>query len=72
MDITYVCIIIRGTISKIKIKFMWGGRPSHRAETMNTERKVTQTVNLHIKQKKGTTYGHHICMYYHQRYYKTN
>ena len=72
MDITYVCIIIRGTIKQIKIKFIYGGRPSYRAKTMRTERKLTKTVNLHIKRKKCTTYGHHICMYYPQRYYKTN
>ena len=34
MDITYVCIIIRGTIKKIKIKFIKGGGPSYRAKTV--------------------------------------
>ena len=34
MDITYACIIIRGTIKKIKIKFIQGGEPSYRARTM--------------------------------------
>ena len=32
MDIRYVCIIIRGTIKKIKIKFIYGGEPSYRAK----------------------------------------
>ena len=65
MDMTHVCIIIIDYIKKIKIKIIQGGRPSHRAKTMRTERKVTYTVNLYIKQKKCTTYGHHICMYNH-------
>ena len=51
MDITYVCIIIRGAIKKIKIKFIQGGQPSHKAKTMRNEQKLTQTVNLHIKRK---------------------
>ena len=34
MDITYVCIIIEGTLKKIKIKFIQGGGPSYRAKTM--------------------------------------
>ena len=31
MDFTYVCIIIRGTLKEIKIKFIYGGWP-HRTE----------------------------------------
>ena len=31
MDFTYVCIIIRGTLNEIKIKFIYGGWP-HRTE----------------------------------------
>ena len=54
MDVTYVCIIIRGTIKKIRTKFIEGGRPSNRAKTMRTERKLTLTVKLHIKRKKCT------------------
>ena len=65
MEITYVCIIIKGTLKKIKIKFIPGGRPSYRAKTMRSERKLTYTDHLHIKRKKCTTYGHHICMYNH-------
>ena len=33
MDITYVRIIIRSTIKKIKIEFIQGGEPSYRAKT---------------------------------------
>ena len=41
MDITYVCIIVGGTIKQIKIKFIEGRRPSYKAKTMRTERKLT-------------------------------
>ena len=34
MDIRYVCIIVRGTIKKIKILFMQGRGPSYRAKTV--------------------------------------
>ena len=34
MDITYVCIVIRGTIEKIKSDFTEGGEPSYRAKTV--------------------------------------
>ena len=34
MDVTYVCIIIRGTIKKIKIKFIYDRGPSYRAKTV--------------------------------------
>ena len=34
MDFTYVCIIIGGTIKKIKIKFNQGGEPSYRGKTV--------------------------------------
>ena len=34
MDIIYVCIIIGGTLEKIKIKFTQGGGPSYRAKSM--------------------------------------
>ena len=41
IDFKYVCIIIKGTLKKIKIKFTTGGRPSYREKTMRTERKLT-------------------------------
>ena len=34
MDFTYVCFIIRGTIKKIKIKFIYDGGPSSGAKTV--------------------------------------
>ena len=34
MDITYVCIIIRGTMKSTKIEFIYGGVPSYRAKTL--------------------------------------
>ena len=34
MDFKYVCIIIRGTIKKIIIKFIYGGGPTYRAKTV--------------------------------------
>ena len=34
MDFTCVCIIIRGTIKKIKNKFIWDGGHLYRAETV--------------------------------------
>ena len=34
MDITYVCIIIGGTLKKKKIKFIQGGGASYKARTM--------------------------------------
>ena len=40
MDITYVCIIIEGTIKKIIIKFMQGGGPSYRAKTVRARTKI--------------------------------
>ena len=52
MDVTYVCVIIGGTIRKIKIEFIFGGGPAYKAKTMRTERKLTWTVNLHIRPKK--------------------
>ena len=33
MDITYVCIILKGTIKKIKIEFIQGGEPSYSPKT---------------------------------------
>ena len=33
MDIVYVCIVIRGTLTKIKIKLIYCGWPSYRAKT---------------------------------------
>ena len=67
MVITYVCVIIGGIIRKIQIVFIYGGGPGYRAKTMRTERKVTKTVNLHIKRRKCTTNGHQICMCYRWR-----
>ena len=40
MDFTYICFIIRGTIKKIKIKFMYGARPSHRAKNVRDWTKI--------------------------------
>ena len=40
MDFTYVCFIIRGTIKKIKTKFMQGARPSHRAKNVRDWTKI--------------------------------
>ena len=34
MDMTYVFVINQGTIKKIKIKFIYGGRNSYKAKTM--------------------------------------
>ena len=34
MDLIYICIIIRVTIKKSKIKFIQGGGPTYRAKTM--------------------------------------
>ena len=34
MNITYVCIIIGGTIEKMKIKFIYGGGSSYRAKSV--------------------------------------
>ena len=34
MDITYVCIIIRGTIKIHKTKYISVGEPSYRAKTL--------------------------------------
>ena len=34
MDMTYVLVINQGTIKKIKIKFIQGGRPSYKAKTV--------------------------------------
>ena len=34
MDMTYVFVINQGTIKKIKIKFMQGGRNSYKAKTV--------------------------------------
>ena len=65
MDIIYVCIIIGGTLKKIKIKILYGGGPSYRAKTVRDCMKIDESIHLHKKQKKCTTYGHHICMYYH-------
>ena len=35
MDFTYVYIIIGGVIKKIKIEFIYGGRPSYRTKTIS-------------------------------------
>ena len=51
MDITYVCIIIEGTIKKILIKFIKGGWPSYRAKTARDRSKIDQMVNFDEKQK---------------------
>ena len=40
MVTTYVCIIIRGTIKKIKIKFIQGGRPPQRIKTVRELTKI--------------------------------
>ena len=34
MDISYVCIIMWGTIKKLKTKYIYGGEPSYRAKTV--------------------------------------
>ena len=34
MDITHVCIIIRGTIKKTQTKYIYDGEPSYRAKTV--------------------------------------
>ena len=34
MVVTYVCVIIKGTTKKGKIKFTYGGRPTYRAKTV--------------------------------------
>ena len=65
MDITYVCIIIRGTIKKSKLNLSRADGPRTEQKQQETERKFTYTVNFHVKRKKCTTYGHHTCMYYH-------
>ena len=39
-DIIYVCIIIRGTIKKIKIEFIKRVGPSHRAKTVRDLMKI--------------------------------
>ena len=39
-DITYICIISRGTIKKIKSKFIQGGEPSCRAKTVRARTKI--------------------------------
>ena len=41
MNLTYVCIIIGGTIKKIKIQIIFGGGLSYRAKPQGTERKLT-------------------------------
>ena len=33
MDITYICIIIKGNLKTSKIEFIQGGEPSYRAKT---------------------------------------
>ena len=40
MDFTYVSFIIRGAIKKIKIKFMYGARLSHRAKNVRDWTKI--------------------------------
>ena len=40
MDITYVCIIIRGTIKKIKFKCIEGRGPSYSAKTPRQQSKI--------------------------------
>ena len=40
IDFTYVCFIIRGTIKIIKIKFMQGARPTHRAKNVRDWTKI--------------------------------
>ena len=65
MDITYVRIVIRGIIKNSKLNISRAGRPRKEQKRRETERTFTYTVNFHVKRKKCTTYGHHICMYYH-------
>ena len=40
MDITYVCIIIKGNLKTSKIKFIQGGWPSYRAKTGRDRTKI--------------------------------
>ena len=41
MDFTNVRDIIGGTLKKIKFEFIYGGRPSYRANTAIDRKKVT-------------------------------
>ena len=52
MDFTYVCIKIRGTIKKIKNKFISGGLPSYKAKTARDQTKIDLDVQFTYKTKK--------------------
>ena len=69
MDFTRVRNITGGTIKKLELNLSRAEGHSTEQKLQGTKRKVTYPVNLHMKRKKCSTCGLHICTSHHWRYY---